>query len=169
MKEGKGDECTRDDDNQQEGIFSYISPEKHPLRPILVRLALPIYFNLVFHSPPDETKLGTAFRVFGSGMDAFLYGRFAVDSLPEENDSLFVTDCGGPRIGVAARTDSISFPSTRFARPWTTIATPPRSLLASATTLRDVLPLVRRAKSKFGSSRSCPPLQLIRLHRLAVA
>src|SRR6266576_1452317 len=37
--EGEGDECMRGDDNQQEGIFSYISPEKrvpsdHPLRPI---------------------------------------------------------------------------------------------------------------------------------------
>jgi transposase len=39
MKEGEGDECMRGDDNQQEGMFSYISPEKrvpadHPLRPI---------------------------------------------------------------------------------------------------------------------------------------
>src|SRR5258708_13863314 len=39
MKEGQGDERMRGDDNQQEGMFSYISPEKrvpgdHPLRPI---------------------------------------------------------------------------------------------------------------------------------------
>jgi heme/copper-type cytochrome/quinol oxidase subunit 1 len=40
----------------------------------LVRLALPIYFNLIFHSPPDETKVGTAFRAFGAEMDAILYG-----------------------------------------------------------------------------------------------
>jgi heme/copper-type cytochrome/quinol oxidase subunit 1 len=40
----------------------------------LVLLALPIYFNLVFHSPPDETKLGTAFRAFGSAMDSFFLG-----------------------------------------------------------------------------------------------
>jgi heme/copper-type cytochrome/quinol oxidase subunit 1 len=50
----------------------------------LSRLALPIYFNLVFHSPPDETKLGTVFRAFGSGMDAFLYGIevFAIVQIP---------------------------------------------------------------------------------------
>lgn len=40
----------------------------------LVLLALPIYFNLVFHSPPNETKLGTAFRAFGSAMDSFFLG-----------------------------------------------------------------------------------------------
>jgi heme/copper-type cytochrome/quinol oxidase subunit 1 len=40
----------------------------------LVLLAMPIYFNLVFHSPPDETKLGTAFRAFGSAMDSFFLG-----------------------------------------------------------------------------------------------
>src|SRR6266481_6206864 len=39
MKEGQGDERMRGDDNQQEGMFSYVSPEKrvpadHPLRPI---------------------------------------------------------------------------------------------------------------------------------------
>jgi transposase len=39
MKEGEGDERMRGDDDQQEGMFSYISPEKrvpedHPLRPI---------------------------------------------------------------------------------------------------------------------------------------
>jgi transposase len=39
MKEGQGDERMRGDDDQQEGMFSYISPEKrvpadHPLRPI---------------------------------------------------------------------------------------------------------------------------------------
>jgi transposase len=39
VKEGEGDERMRGDDNQQEGMFSYISPEKrvpadHPLRPI---------------------------------------------------------------------------------------------------------------------------------------
>src|SRR5260370_15825203 len=39
MKEGKGDERLRGDDNQQEGMFSYIYTEKrvpgdHPLRPI---------------------------------------------------------------------------------------------------------------------------------------
>jgi hypothetical protein len=39
MKEEEGGERMRGDDNQQEGIFSYISPEKrapadHPLRPI---------------------------------------------------------------------------------------------------------------------------------------
>src|SRR5260370_18747573 len=39
MKEGKGDERMRGDDNEQEGMFSYISTEKrvpgdHPLRPI---------------------------------------------------------------------------------------------------------------------------------------
>jgi heme/copper-type cytochrome/quinol oxidase subunit 1 len=37
-------------------------------------LALPIYFNLVFHSPPDESKLGTAVRAFGSAMDSFFLG-----------------------------------------------------------------------------------------------
>jgi heme/copper-type cytochrome/quinol oxidase subunit 1 len=40
----------------------------------LVLLALPIYFNLIFHAPPDETKLGTAFRAFGSAMDSFFLG-----------------------------------------------------------------------------------------------
>ena len=40
----------------------------------LVLLALPVYFNLVFHSPPDETRLGTAFRAFGSAMDSFFLG-----------------------------------------------------------------------------------------------
>src|SRR6267143_879887 len=35
----------------------------------LVLLALPIYFNLAFHSPPDETTLGRVLRAFGSGMD----------------------------------------------------------------------------------------------------
>jgi len=40
----------------------------------LVLLALPIYFNLVFHTPPNETKLGTAFRAFGSAMESFLLG-----------------------------------------------------------------------------------------------
>src|ERR1700726_1187447 len=39
MKEGQGDERMRGDDNQQEGMFRYIAPEKrvpadHPLRPI---------------------------------------------------------------------------------------------------------------------------------------
>src|ERR1700691_356011 len=39
MKEDEGDECMRGDDNQQEGMFSYISPEKrvpanHPLRAV---------------------------------------------------------------------------------------------------------------------------------------
>jgi hypothetical protein len=31
-------------------------------------------FQLVFHSPPDETKLGTAVRAFGSAMDSFFLG-----------------------------------------------------------------------------------------------
>jgi hypothetical protein len=39
VKEGEGNERMRGDDDQQDGIFSYISPEKrvpadHPLRPI---------------------------------------------------------------------------------------------------------------------------------------
>jgi len=37
----------------------------------LVLLALPIYFNLVFQSPPGETKLERGFRAFGSAMDSF--------------------------------------------------------------------------------------------------
>jgi|SRR5271163_132689 len=41
---------------------------------VLVLLALPIYFNLVFHSPADETKLGMVFRAFGSAMDSFFLG-----------------------------------------------------------------------------------------------
>jgi heme/copper-type cytochrome/quinol oxidase subunit 1 len=40
----------------------------------LVLLALPIYFNLVFQSPTDETKLGRGFRAFGSAMDSFFLG-----------------------------------------------------------------------------------------------
>ena len=43
----------------------------------LLLLALPIYFNLTFHSPASETKLQTFFRALGSSMDSFFWG-FAV-------------------------------------------------------------------------------------------
>ena len=37
-------------------------------------LSLPIYFNLTFHSPANETKLDRFFRVFGSSMNSFFWG-----------------------------------------------------------------------------------------------
>jgi len=40
----------------------------------LVLLALPIYFNLVFLSPPGETKLERGFRAFGAALDSFFLG-----------------------------------------------------------------------------------------------
>jgi heme/copper-type cytochrome/quinol oxidase subunit 1 len=40
----------------------------------LLLLALPIYYNLTFHSPAGEPKLDRFFRAFGAGMDSFLLG-----------------------------------------------------------------------------------------------
>ena len=40
----------------------------------LLLLALPVYYNLTFHSSAGEPKLNTFFRAFGAGMDSFLLG-----------------------------------------------------------------------------------------------
>jgi hypothetical protein len=40
----------------------------------LVLLALPIYFNLIFHSLPDEAKPGRIFRAFGSSVASVALG-----------------------------------------------------------------------------------------------
>ena len=41
---------------------------------LFVLLSLPIYFNLVFQSPPGETKFQRIVRAFGSSMDSFFWG-----------------------------------------------------------------------------------------------
>ena len=40
----------------------------------LVLLALPIYFNLIFHSASDEAKLGRIFRAAGSSVASVVLG-----------------------------------------------------------------------------------------------
>jgi heme/copper-type cytochrome/quinol oxidase subunit 1 len=41
---------------------------------VFLLLAFPIYFNLSFHSQPDESKLDRFLRAFGRSLDSFAWG-----------------------------------------------------------------------------------------------
>jgi len=40
---------------------------------VILNFAIPIFFNLTFHSPPSDSKLGKIVRAFGTGLHSFAW------------------------------------------------------------------------------------------------